>query len=49
MDDTDHGIEISDELYAALAQQAETNQRTPEEELCVILSAAIEAAENDVS
>jgi len=49
MDDDDRGIEISDELYAALAEQAEANQRTPEEELCAILTAAIEAASGDAS
>ncbi len=49
MDENDLGIEISDDLYAALAQQAEANQRTPEEELCAILTAAIEQASGDAS
>lgn len=49
MDDADLGIEISDDLYAALAQQAEANQRTPEEELRAILTAAIEKASGDTS
>ncbi|MEY8834794.1 hypothetical protein AB9K29_16760 [Phaeobacter italicus] len=49
MDDDDRGIEVSDELYAALTEQAEANQRTPEKELCAILTAAIEAASDDAS
>ena len=47
MDDDDLGIEVSDELYAALAQQAEANGRTPEEEARVILIAALEALSDD--
>lgn len=49
MDDNNPGIEVSDELYTALAQQAEANQRTPDEELCAILKAAIEAATENPS
>ncbi|WP_299567822.1 hypothetical protein [uncultured Sulfitobacter sp.] len=41
MDDNDLEIEISDELYAAIAKRAETNQRTPEEEARAILIAAL--------
>lgn len=43
MDDNEPGIPIDDNLYAALAQQAEANQRTPVEELRAILTAAIAA------
>jgi len=47
MDETDPGIEIPDDLYIALVEQAEANQRTPIEELRVILPAAIEQASDD--
>ena len=47
MDETDPGIEIPDDLYIALVEQADANQRTPIEELRVILTAAIEQASDD--
>lgn len=47
MDDDDLGIEIPDELYAALVEQAGANGRTPEEEARVILITALEALSED--
>lgn len=41
MNDSDLEIEISDELYAAIAKRAEMNKRTPEEDACAILIAAL--------
>lgn len=49
MDENDPGIEIPDDMYAALVEQAEANQRTPIEELRVILTTAIEQASDDAS
>ncbi|MEX3017949.1 FitA-like ribbon-helix-helix domain-containing protein [Gymnodinialimonas hymeniacidonis] len=49
MAENDLEIEISDELYAAIAKRAKTNKRTPEEEARAILIAALRPDLNIVS